>query len=61
MEQEPRPFVWTKTVYEILDTLAAYCRRITESPTQDTTMARVHMYCEIAFRERMRSSTGLEG
>jgi hypothetical protein len=24
----PRPFVWTKTADEILETLAAYCQRI---------------------------------
>jgi hypothetical protein len=27
MEQAPRPFVWTMTADEILDTLATYCRR----------------------------------
>jgi transposase len=27
----PRPFVWTKTADQILETLAAYCRRINES------------------------------
>jgi transposase len=27
----PRPFVWVKTADEILDTLAAYCRRINDS------------------------------
>jgi transposase len=27
----PRPFVWTKTADQILDTLAAYCQRITDS------------------------------
>ena len=27
----PRPFVWTKTADEILETLAAYCRRINDS------------------------------
>jgi len=26
---DPRPFVWTKTADEILDSLAAYCQRIT--------------------------------
>jgi transposase len=31
MEQEPRPFMWTKTADEILETLAAYCRRINGS------------------------------
>jgi hypothetical protein len=25
---DPRPFVWTKTAEEILDALAAYCQRI---------------------------------
>jgi hypothetical protein len=25
---DPRPFVWTKTADEILDALAAYCQRI---------------------------------
>jgi len=29
--KDPRPFVWTKTADEILDTLAAYCRRISDS------------------------------
>jgi transposase len=28
---DPRPFVWTKTADEILDTLAAYCQRINDS------------------------------
>jgi len=26
--QHPRPFIWTKTAEEILDSLARYCRRI---------------------------------
>jgi hypothetical protein len=26
-----RPFMWTKNADEILDTLAAYCRRINDS------------------------------
>ena len=29
--KDPRPFVWTKTADQILDTLAAYCRRISDS------------------------------
>jgi transposase len=29
--QDPRPFVWTKTADEILDTIAAYCHRINDS------------------------------
>jgi transposase len=29
--KDPKPFVWTKTADEILDTLAAYCRRINTS------------------------------
>jgi transposase len=28
---DPKPFVWTKTADEILDSLAAYCRRINNS------------------------------
>lgn len=28
---DPKPFVWTKTADEILDTLAAYCLRISDS------------------------------
>nr|WP_222110121.1 IS630 family transposase [Streptomyces cupreus] len=28
---DPKPFVWTKTADEILDSLAAYCRRINDS------------------------------
>jgi transposase len=28
---DPRPFVWTKTADEILETLAAYCQRINDS------------------------------
>jgi transposase len=28
---DPRPFVWTRTADEILETLAAYCQRITDS------------------------------
>jgi len=27
----PRPFAWTKTADEILETLAAYCQRIIDS------------------------------
>jgi hypothetical protein len=26
--KDPKPFVWTKTADEILDSLAAYCQRI---------------------------------
>lgn len=29
--EDPKPFVWTKTAEEILDALASYCRRITDS------------------------------
>jgi transposase len=29
--QQPRPFVWTKTADEILDTIATYCQRINNS------------------------------
>jgi transposase len=29
--EEPKPFVWTKTSSEILETLAAYCQRINDS------------------------------
>ena len=29
--EEPRPFVWHKSADEILDTLASYCARITDS------------------------------
>jgi transposase len=29
--QDPKPFVWTKTADEILDALTTYCRRITDS------------------------------
>ena len=29
--EEPRPFVWTKTSAEILETIACYCNRITDS------------------------------
>lgn len=28
---DPRPYVWTKTADEILETLAAYCQRINDS------------------------------
>ena len=28
---DPKAFVWTKTADEILDTIAAYCQRITDS------------------------------
>ena len=31
LEQQPPPYVWTKTADEILNTLAAYCQRITDS------------------------------
>ncbi|MGW2041863.1 IS630 family transposase, partial [Streptomyces virginiae] len=29
--QDPEPFVWTKTADQILESLASYCRRITDS------------------------------
>ena len=29
--KDPKPFVWTKTADQILDTLAAYCQRINDS------------------------------
>jgi hypothetical protein len=29
--QDPKPFVWTKTADDILDSLAAYCGRINDS------------------------------
>lgn len=29
--EDPKPFVWTKTAEEILDALASYCQRITDS------------------------------
>ncbi|CAL9669754.1 hypothetical protein ACI3K5_32955 [Streptomyces sp. MPA0124] len=29
--EHPRPFVWTKSADEILDKVAAYCRRISDS------------------------------
>jgi transposase len=29
--KDPKPFVWTKTADQILETLAAYCRRINDS------------------------------
>ena len=29
--ENPRPFVWTKTAEEILDSIACYCQRINES------------------------------
>ncbi|MFJ4966457.1 IS630 family transposase, partial [Streptomyces sp. NPDC088729] len=29
--RNPKPFVWTKTADDILDTLAAYCTRINDS------------------------------
>lgn len=31
MERAPKPFVWTKTADDILETLAAYCQRINDS------------------------------
>ncbi|WUL39531.1 transposase [Streptomyces canus] len=31
--EQPRPFTWTKTADEILDKVAAYCRRISERIT----------------------------
>ena len=29
--EDPKPFVWHKSADEILDTLAAYCERISDS------------------------------
>lgn len=31
LNNDPRPFVWTKTADEILGTLAAYCQRISQA------------------------------
>jgi len=28
---DPRPYVWTRTADQILETLASYCRRINDS------------------------------
>ena len=28
---DPKPFVWTKTAYEILESVARYCQRTTDS------------------------------
>jgi hypothetical protein len=28
---DPKPFIWTKTAEQILDALAAYCTRVTDS------------------------------
>lgn len=30
-DKDPKPFIWTKTTDEILETLAAYCERINDS------------------------------
>src|SRR4029079_18689995 len=29
--EDPKPFIWTKTADEILDSLARYCRRISDA------------------------------
>ena len=29
--RDPKPFIWTKTADEILETLASYCQRISDS------------------------------
>jgi hypothetical protein len=29
--QNPRPFIWTKSAEEILESLARYCRRISDA------------------------------
>jgi hypothetical protein len=31
MERPPRPFVWTKTADEILQSISRYCQRINDS------------------------------
>jgi hypothetical protein len=31
MERRPKPFLWTRTADDILETLAAYCGRINDS------------------------------
>lgn len=31
LNNDPRPFAWTKTADEILGTLAAYCQRISQA------------------------------
>jgi hypothetical protein len=31
--QNPRPFVWTKTADEILDAIATYCQRVNDAGT----------------------------
>jgi hypothetical protein len=30
--ENPRPYVWTKTANQILESIATYCHRINESP-----------------------------
>ena len=41
--ENPRPFVWTKTADEILDSIARYCTRI-KPPNHDTSLVRPAAY-----------------
>ena len=31
LDQDPKPYVWTKTADQILESIATYCTRINES------------------------------
>jgi hypothetical protein len=38
--ENPRPFIWTKTADQILDTIASHCRRINASGHEQAAGAR---------------------
>ncbi|MET7790304.1 hypothetical protein ABZS93_27440 [Streptomyces sp900116325] len=40
--EDPKPFIWTKTAEEILDPLARFCRRISGAGHQKGLAARTH-------------------
>lgn len=42
--EDPRPFIWTKTTDQILETIAGYCNRITDSGHQVLVRRRDTLY-----------------
>ena len=57
--QNPKPYVWTKTAEQILETLAAYCERITDSdkrPSDQTGNPRARARYRALTSARQRAS-----
>ena len=58
--KDPRPFVWTKTADEILETLAAYCERINDSGHGSLLIREVEVQAS-ACRNRVHQGLQLRG